>query len=157
MTRVLHVLDHSLLPGGYTFRTRDPQGPAGARDRGVRAITRQRHRLPDGPRVAVGGAPEQIDGLEFHRTPGEAEGIVGSARMRNEVVAPGQPDRSGGPRVAAGRAARPFAGAVRPCAVRAGRRLGIPVVCLKSAFWEDAAVGNGTGREGSPRYWLTPA
>jgi glycosyltransferase involved in cell wall biosynthesis len=40
-------------------------------------------------------------------------------------------------------------------AVRAGRRLGIPVVYEIRAFWEDAAVGNGTGREGSPRYWLT--
>ncbi|KAJ8138559.1 hypothetical protein OY671_008228, partial [Metschnikowia pulcherrima] len=40
-------------------------------------------------------------------------------------------------------------------AVRAGRRLGIPVVYEIRAFWEDAAVGNGTGREGSPRYWST--
>jgi hypothetical protein len=40
-------------------------------------------------------------------------------------------------------------------AVKAGRRLGIPVVYEIRAFWEDAAAGNGTGREGSAKYWLT--
>ncbi|OYZ24013.1 MAG: glycosyltransferase, exosortase A system-associated, partial [Novosphingobium sp. 16-62-11] len=40
-------------------------------------------------------------------------------------------------------------------AIKAGRRLGIPVVYEIRAFWEDAAVGNGTGREGSAKYWLT--
>jgi glycogen(starch) synthase len=34
-------------------------------------------------------------------------------------------------------------------ALRAGKRLGIPVVYEIRAFWEDAAVGNGTGSEGS--------
>lgn len=42
-------------------------------------------------------------------------------------------------------------------AVRAGRALGIPVVYEIRAFWEDAAVGNGTGRAGSVRYRLTRA
>jgi len=42
-------------------------------------------------------------------------------------------------------------------ALRAGRRLSIPVVYEIRAFWEDAAVGNGTGREGSLRYRLTRA
>jgi PEP-CTERM/exosortase A-associated glycosyltransferase len=40
-------------------------------------------------------------------------------------------------------------------ALRAGRRLGIPVIYEIRAFWEDASVGNGTGREGSARYRLT--
>jgi len=40
-------------------------------------------------------------------------------------------------------------------ALRAGKRLGIPVLYEIRAFWEDAAVGNGTGREGSARYRLT--
>ncbi|MFX8543066.1 glycosyltransferase, partial [Acinetobacter baumannii] len=40
-------------------------------------------------------------------------------------------------------------------AVRAGKRLGLPVVYEIRAFWEDAAVGNGTGQEGSLRYRLT--
>ena len=40
-------------------------------------------------------------------------------------------------------------------ALRAGKRLGIPVIYEIRAFWEDAAVGNGTGREGGARYFLT--
>jgi PEP-CTERM/exosortase A-associated glycosyltransferase len=35
------------------------------------------------------------------------------------------------------------------------RKHGIPLLYEIRAFWEDAAVGNGTGREGSARYRLT--
>jgi len=42
-------------------------------------------------------------------------------------------------------------------AVRAGQRLGIPVVYEIRAFWEDAAVGNGTGADGNLKYRLTRA
>ncbi|ODU69921.1 MAG: glycosyltransferase, exosortase A system-associated [Novosphingobium sp. SCN 66-18] len=155
MTRVLHVLDHSLpLHSGYTFRTRAILKAQQAQGIEVRAITGQRHRLPDGPLAADDGAPEQIDGLEFHRTPGEAEGIVGVREWREVVALASRIE-------AVARAWRPdvlHAHSPALCglaAVRAGRRLGIPVVYEIRAFWEDAAVGNGTGREGSPRYWLT--
>ena len=155
MTRVLHVLDHSLpLHSGYTFRTRAILKAQQAQGVEVRAITGQRHRLPDGPLAAGDGAPEQIDGLEFHRTPGEAEGIVGLREWREVVALASRIE-------AVARAWRPdvlHAHSPALCglaAVRAGRRLGIPVVYEIRAFWEDAAVGNGTGREGSPRYWLT--
>jgi PEP-CTERM/exosortase A-associated glycosyltransferase len=40
-------------------------------------------------------------------------------------------------------------------ALPAARRHGIPLVYEIRAFWEDASVGNGTGREGSARYRLT--
>ena len=40
-------------------------------------------------------------------------------------------------------------------ALRVGKRLGIPVIYEIRAFWEDAAVGNGTGRENSAKYFLT--
>ena len=40
-------------------------------------------------------------------------------------------------------------------ALRAARRLDLPLVYEIRAFWEDAAVGNGTGREGSVKYRLT--
>jgi PEP-CTERM/exosortase A-associated glycosyltransferase len=40
---------------------------------------------------------------------------------------------------------------------RAAKKLGLPFVYEIRAFWEDAAVGNGTGREGSARYRLTRA
>ena len=46
---------------------------------------------------------------------------------------------------------------MRHAALRAGRALGIPVVYEIRAFWEDAAVGNGTGRAGSVKYRLTRA
>ena len=42
-------------------------------------------------------------------------------------------------------------------AQRAAQRLGLPFVYEIRAFWEDAAVGNGTGTENSPRYRLTRA
>ena len=41
--------------------------------------------------------------------------------------------------------------------LRAAKRLGLPFVYEIRAFWEDAAVGNGTGREGSLKYRLTRA
>src|SRR3546814_15069973 len=37
------------------------------------------------------------------------------------------------------------------------RRRGLPLLYEIRAFWEDAAVGNGTGREGSARYRATRA
>ena len=40
---------------------------------------------------------------------------------------------------------------------RAARRLKLPLVYEIRAFWEDAAVGNGEGREGSWKYNLTRA
>ncbi len=40
-------------------------------------------------------------------------------------------------------------------ALRAAKKTGLPLVYEIRAFWEDAAVGNGTGKENSPRYWLT--
>jgi glycogen synthase len=39
-------------------------------------------------------------------------------------------------------------------AIHVGWRRSIPVIYEIRAFWEDAAVGNGTGTEGSPRYRL---
>jgi glycogen(starch) synthase len=40
-------------------------------------------------------------------------------------------------------------------AMPVARRRGLPLLYEIRAFWEDAAVGNGTGREGSARYRLT--
>ena len=41
--------------------------------------------------------------------------------------------------------------------LRAARAAGLPFVYEIRAFWEDAAVGNLTGREGSLKYRLTRA
>ena len=70
MTRVLHVLDHSLpLHSGYTFRTRAILKAQEAMGLEVRGVTGQRH-AAQSP-----SDPEVVDGLTFHRTPGEAGGL----------------------------------------------------------------------------------
>ena len=148
MTRVLHILDHSLpLHSGYTFRTRailTAQQNAGI---DLRAITGLRH-------TGEGNDPEVIDGLTFHRTPGAASGPAGLREWREiaqlasaieRLCAEWRPDvlHAHSPALCG------MAG------LRAARRLGLPLVYEIRAFWEDAAVGNGEGRAGSPKYWLT--
>lgn len=149
MTRVLHVLDHSLpLHSGYTFRTRAILKAQQAMGIDVRGVTGQRHS------AALATDPETVDGLLFHRTSGVASGLP-LMREWGEVSA--LTDRI----VALAQEWRPdvlHAHSPALCglaAIKAGRRLGIPVVYEIRAFWEDAAVGNGTGREGSAKYRLT--
>jgi PEP-CTERM/exosortase A-associated glycosyltransferase len=160
MTRILHVLDHSLpLQSGYTFRTRAILKAQEALGMEVRAITGMRHTAapiaeePDGATLDADGA-EVIDGLRFWRTPGSAQGAPGLREWR-EVRA--LADRI----EAVARIWRPdvlHAHSPALCgkaALRAARRLGLPLVYEIRAFWEDAAVGNGTGTADSWRYWLT--
>jgi glycosyltransferase involved in cell wall biosynthesis len=152
MTRILHVLDHSLpLQSGYTFRTRAILKAQEALGHTVRGVTGQRHVAP-----VSGDDPETHDGLAFHRTPGTPSGPAGLREWREigalaqqiEAVA-----RMWRPEIL--HAHSPALGGL--AAVRAGRKLGLPVVYEIRAFWEDAAAGNGTGREGSLRYRLTRA
>lgn len=150
MTRVLHVLDHSLpLHSGYTFRTRALMTAQANSGLEVRGITGLRH-AADGP------VAEVADGLLFHRTAGVAAGPAGLrewreiARLAEAIVALAKDWR---PDVIHAHSPALCGQA----ALRAGRTLGIPVVYEIRAFWEDAAVGNGTGREGSVKYRLTRA
>jgi glycogen synthase len=150
MTRVLHVLDHSLpLQSGYTFRTRAIMKAQQAAGLDVCAITGLRH-AADGP------LSEEIDGLSFFRTPGEATGPVGMREWREISLLAHAIE-------ALARVWRPdvlHAHSPALCgmaALKASQRLGIPLVYEIRAFWEDAAVGNGTGREGSVKYKLTRA
>ena len=150
MTRVLHVLDHSLpLHSGYTFRTRALMTAQASSGLEVRGLTGLRH-AADGP------VAEVADGLLFHRTSGTAAGPAGMREWR-EI------GRLANAILAVARDWRPdvlHAHSPALCghaALRAGRTLGIPVVYEIRAFWEDAAVGNGTGREGSLKYRLTRA
>lgn len=148
MTRILHVLDHSLpMHSGYTFRTRAILRAQQGMGLEVRGITGQRH-------VEPGPAVEQVDGLTFHRTPGKPAGPAGIREWREidalaraivAVAAEWRPDVL--------HAHSPALNGL--AAIRAGRKLGIPVVYEIRAFWEDAAVGNLTGREGSLKYRLT--
>jgi len=148
MTRVLHVLDHSLpMHSGYTFRTRAILRAQQSIGLEVRGITGQRH-------VEPGPAVEQIDGLTFHRTPGKAIGPVGLREWREiDALADAVVALAGEWRPDILHAHSPALNGL--AAIRAGKRLGIPVVYEIRAFWEDAAVGNLTGREGSLKYLLT--
>jgi PEP-CTERM/exosortase A-associated glycosyltransferase len=153
MTRVLHVLDHSLpLHSGYTFRTRAILTAQQKLGLEVRAITGQRHN----GEAANDGAPETLDGLAFHRTPGLPAGPP-ALRELGEINA-------------LDTAIRALAKDWRPdvihahspalcgaAAQRAARALGVPFVYEIRAFWEDAAVGNLTGTEGSLKYRATRA
>ncbi len=155
MTRVLHVLDHSLpLHSGYTFRTRAILKAQEGLGLEVRGITGQRHN-----REAAGagaGSPEHTDGLMFHRTPGLPKGPP-ALRELGEINA-------------LDRAIRTLAEQWRPDIIHAhspalcgaaaqhsARALGVPFVYEIRAFWEDAAVGNRTGSENSIKYRLTRA
>lgn len=154
MTRVLHVLDHSLpLHSGYTFRTRAILTAQAAAGLDVRGITGQRHNCEA---ASDGDGPEVIEGLTFHRTPGVGKGLPGLSEW-GEIAA-------------LDRAIRKLAQSWRPdvihahspalcgaAAARAARALGVPLVYEIRAFWEDAAVGNRTGTEGSLKYRLTRA
>ncbi|MGV7122214.1 TIGR04063 family PEP-CTERM/XrtA system glycosyltransferase [Sphingopyxis sp. 550A] len=148
MPRILHVLDHSLpAHSGYTFRTRALMKAQIAKGWEVAGVTGVRHPNP-------GADVETVDGLTFYRTPPiapvrspirEWREIAALAARTEALARDWKPDLL--------HAHSPVLDGL--AALRAGKRLGIPVLYEIRAFWEDAAVGNGTGREGSARYRLT--
>ncbi|MEO1731133.1 MAG: TIGR04063 family PEP-CTERM/XrtA system glycosyltransferase [Pseudomonadota bacterium] len=156
MTRVLHVLDHSLpLHSGYTFRTRAILKAQEAAGLEVRGITGLRHETQI-ENKSHSGAVENVDGLTFHRTSGEPNGPVLMAEFREmaalsrsiqKVAQDWRPDiiHAHSPALCGGGA------------LMAARALDVPFVYEIRAFWEDAAVGNRTGTQGSLKYRLTRA
>lgn len=148
--RILHVLDHGLpLQSGYTFRTRAIMKAQIARGWTVAAVT--------GPRQGEAHViAEIVDGLDFYRTDpprampspiGELREIGAFSKRINQVVDHFRPDLI--------HAHSPVLGAL--AALRVARKQKLPLLYEIRAFWEDAAVGNGTGREGSARYRMTRA
>lgn len=148
--RILHVLDHSLpLHSGYTFRTRAILKAQIARGWTVAGVT--------GPRYnAARPDPEISDDLTFFRTPkprparsplGDWREVRALARRLDTVIDEWRPDIL--------HAHSPALNGL--AALGVARRHGLPLLYEIRAFWEDAAVGNGTGREGSARYRLTRA
>jgi glycogen(starch) synthase len=146
--RILHVLDHSLpLHSGYTFRTRAIVTAQQARGLEVACLT--------GARQGVSTAdPETIDGITFFRTKmpppapsplREWREIKALEARLDRLAEEWKPDRL--------HVHSPVLDAL--AALPVARRRGIPIIYEIRAFWEDAAVGNGTGREGSLRYRLT--
>lgn len=152
MSRILHVLDHSLpLHSGYTFRTRAIMKAQEAAGWNVAGITGLRH-YQHGQRI--GAVSDAVEDLIFYRTIAAASG-PSPLREWREVAALADA-------IVALHAEWPFdlIHAHSPAlnglaALRASRRLGIPLVYEIRAFWEDAAVGNGTSAEGSIKYRIT--
>ena len=154
MPKILHILDHSLpLHSGYTFRTRailKAQQAMGWQVEGLTGVRQYQGGQVPGPDSEI------VDGLTFHRTLGTINAPSPILEYR-EVAAMAQ-------RIIALHRAAPFdmLHAQSPvlnglAALRAARALKIPFLYEIRAFWEDAAVGNGTGCEGSAKYRLTRA
>lgn len=146
MTRILHILDHSLpLHSGYTFRTASILKQQGLRGWETFHLTTPKQGLSEGGSEVAGG-------WVFHRTPNQGnEGLLSqmrlTARRLDELVREIRPDIL--------HAHSPVLNALP--ALRVGKKHGIPVVYEVRAFWEDAAVDHGTTSEGSLRYRLTRA
>jgi len=146
--RILHILDHSLpLHSGYVFRTL-------AILREQRALGWQTLQLTTPRHGKAGSDVEDVDGWRFHRTPlaespasllpgvGYLREMRASARRIEELARDFDADIL--------HAHSPVLNALP--ALRAGRKLGIPVVYELRALWEDAAVDHGTTTEGDLRY-----
>ncbi|MFC4293192.1 TIGR04063 family PEP-CTERM/XrtA system glycosyltransferase [Sphingorhabdus arenilitoris] len=154
MPRILHILDHSLpLHSGYTFRTRaimKAQIAAGWDVAGITSVRQYQHGETRGLDI------EAVEGLTFHRCTAEASGPSPLREWREVSVLADA--------ICALHRRWPFdlLHAHSPAlnglaAAWAAQRLGLPLVYEIRAFWEDAAVGNGTGSEGSAKYRLTRA
>jgi len=151
--RILHVLDHSIpLHSGYTFRT-------AALLREQRALGWETFHLTSPKQGRSAAAVEEAEGLRFYRTP-EATGMLARLPLGNELALMRQLEarieevaRDIRPDII--HAHSPVLNALP--AIKAARRLGIPVVYEIRAFWEDAAVDHGSTREGSLRYRATRA
>jgi glycogen(starch) synthase len=150
--RILHVLDHSLpVHSGYTFRTRAILKAQIEMGWHVAGLTGARQ-APKEQGSAL--QPDIVDGLTFFRTPHpaaapsplrECREIAALGRRLDEVIGEWRPDQL--------HVHSPVLNAL--AAMRVARRHKLPLVYEIRAFWEDAAVGNGTDREGSARYRVT--
>ncbi|HEX8642995.1 MAG TPA: TIGR04063 family PEP-CTERM/XrtA system glycosyltransferase [Allosphingosinicella sp.] len=146
--RILHVLDHGLpLQSGYSFRTRAIVKAQIERGWEPLCLTGPRH-------AAQSEGPEIVDGITFHRTAYRPSGpsplrewreVTAFSKRIDEAIAALRPDQL--------HVHSPVLNAL--AAIRPARRRGVPLLYEIRAFWEDAAVGNGTGRQGSARYRAT--
>lgn len=151
--RILHVLDHSLpLHSGYTFRTCAILAAQRARGWETFQITSPKH-------YGAHATEEEFGGWRFYRSPPLSRAVAAlpvvnqwavvetlrrrllevALRVRPDVLHAHSPALNG------------------LAALRVARRLGLPLVYEVRAFWEDAAVDHGTGREDGLRYRLTRA
>lgn len=146
--RVLHVLNHGLpTQDGYVYRTHGLL--EGQRAHGIETfhLTSPRHEHPKPAPV------EEVEGWQFFRTSDaglqprlplfrELAEMRATQRRISEVAKTIQPDII--------QAHSPLLNGYP--AGSAARKFGIPFVYEIRAFWEDAAVDQGTTRENSARY-----
>ena len=149
--RVLHVLDHSIpLQSGYAFRTREIIDEQRRMGWETFHLTSPKHTAPS-------AAEEDVDGLRFYRTTGQASSLERLpfvrelALMRATARRLDQVARRVAPHIL--HVHSPVLNALP--ALWVGRRLKLPVVYEVRAFWEDAAADHGTNREWGLRYRLT--
>lgn len=151
--KVLHVLDHSFpIHDGYAFRSAEIV-------RNVRGEGWSTVQVTSAKQGRSAREREVADGIEFHRTEPSTRvldrlplldqwSVVSTLRRRLEdIVACEAPDIL--------HAHSPVLNAL--AALPVARRFGIPLVYEVRAFWEDAAVDQGTCREGDLRYRATRA
>ena len=151
--RILHILDHSIpLHSGYAFRTL--------------AILKQQRvlgwdtvQLTSTKHYAASEMEELVDGFKFYRTPSN-KGLISKLPLLNQLAVIRDLEK----RLyeVLKREKVDILHAHSPClngiaALRAGKRLKIPVVYELRASWEDAAVNHGSTTEGSLRYKVSRA
>jgi glycogen(starch) synthase len=151
-TRWLHVLDHSIPhQSGYAFRT---LGVLQAQ----RALGWETFHLTSPKQGPLETEEELVDGWHFFRTPWrsvrpelpvwqELAQARATARRLDTLVTQLRPTLI--------HAHSPLLNGYP--ALWVGRRHGLPVLYEVRAFWEDAAVDQGTAREGDLRYRTTRA
>ncbi len=152
--KILHVFDHSVpLQSGYASRSRNILENQRKLGWTTEQITSPKHMISSGSNLDE----EMIDGLHFYRTQVLDSGVwslpiinqwgaVKATKSRiTELIDKIRPDII--------HAHSPVLNGL--AALRVGRNKNIPVVYEIRAFWEDAAVDQGTSREGGLRYKLT--
>ncbi len=135
------------MHSGYTFRTRALLKAQQAKGWDVLGVTGARHTQP-------GPDAEAVEGLTFHRSAphraapaplGEWREVMVLAEKIESLIATFKPDIL--------HAHSPVMGGIAGSWV-AGRHK-LPIIYEIRAFWEDAAVGNGTGSDNSLKYMAT--
>ncbi len=151
--KILHILDHSLpLHSGYTFRSQNIFRAQQKMGYGPVVLTSPKHEESLKGQAVFS---EQINNIRYYRT-----GPLKTSRLPLvseltlmhvlyhrilEIASVEKPDII--------HAHSPVLNAIP--AIKAARKLGLPVVYEIRAFWEDAAVDHGTYRENSWKYRLT--
>ena len=153
--KILHILDHSLpLHSGYTFRSQNIFHAQ--KKMGFESVVLTSPKHEENLKAAIDHI-ERIDGIKYYRTgavrnlpvPIISE-LTLMHRLYKKILYVAAIEK---PRLI--HAHSPVLCAIP--AIRAAKKLKIPVVYEIRAFWEDAAVDHGTYQENSWKYNLTKA